>query len=257
MKYVIIGVGAAGIMAAKTIRKADKESSLTMISLDAQVHSRCMLHKYLSHERNEKQLSFIPENFFEENQIIWNKAQSVKQLHVKEKQVELLDGTRVEYDKLLIATGANSFIPPVGNLREAKNVFGLRHLSDAQAIDQSAKKAENIVIIGSGLVGLDAAYGLMETGKNVSIVEMADRILPVQLDKTAAKEYQKRFESAGAKFYLGRKAAETKMDENGKITTVILDNGEELKSDLIIVAAGVRSATAGFETEEILSLIHI
>ena len=252
MKYVIIGVGAAGIMAAKTIRKADKESSLTMISLDAQVHSRCMLHKYLSHERNEKQLSFIPENFFEENQIIWNKAQSVKQLHVKEKQVELLDGTRVEYDKLLIATGANSFIPPVGNLREAKNVFGLRHLSDAQAIDQSAKKAENIVIIGSGLVGLDAAYGLMETGKNVSIVEMADRILPVQLDKTAAKEYQKRFESAGAKFYLGRKAAETKMDENGKITTVILDNGEELKSDLIIVAAGVRSATAGFETEEII-----
>ena len=252
MKYVIIGVGAAGIMAAKTIRKADKESSLTMISLDAQVHSRCMLHKYLSHERNEKQLSFIPENFFEENQIIWNKAQSVKQLHVKEKQVELLDGTRVEYDKLLIATGANSFIPPVGNLREAKNVFGLRHLSDAQAIDQSAKKAENIVIIGSGLVGLDAAYGLMETGKNVSIVEMADRILPVQLDKTAAKEYQKRFESAGAKFYLGRKAAETKMDENGKITTVILDNGEELKSDLIIVAAGVRRATAGFETEEII-----
>ena len=190
MKYVIIGVGAAGIMAAKTIRKADKESSLTMISLDAQVHSRCMLHKYLSHERNEKQLSFIPENFFEENQIIWNKAQSVKQLHVKEKQVELLDGTRVEYDKLLIATGANSFIPPVGNLREAKNVFGLRHLSDAQAIDQSAKEAENIVIIGSGLVGLDAAYGLMETGKNVSIVEMADRILPVQLDKTAAKELE-------------------------------------------------------------------
>ena len=190
MKYVIIGVGAAGIMAAKTIRKADKESSLTMISLDAQIHSRCMLHKYLSHERNEKQLSFIPENFFEENQIIWNKAQSVKQLHVKEKQVELLDGTRVEYDKLLIATGANSFIPPVGNLREAKNVFGLRHLSDAQAIDQSAKEAENIVIIGSGLVGLDAAYGLMETGKNVSIVEMADRILPVQLDKTAAKELE-------------------------------------------------------------------
>lgn len=63
MKYVIIGVGAAGIMAAKTIRKADKESSLTMISLDTQVHSRCMLHRYLSHERNEKQLSFIPENF--------------------------------------------------------------------------------------------------------------------------------------------------------------------------------------------------
>ncbi len=101
--------------------------------------------------------------------------------------------------------GLKSFIPPVGNLREAENVFGLRHLRDAQAIDELAKDAENIGMIGSGLVGLDAAYGLMETGKKVSIVEMADQILPVQLDKTAAFEYQKRFEKAGAVFYLGRK----------------------------------------------------
>ena len=252
MKYVIIGVGAAGITAAKTIRKADKEASLTMISVDTHVHSRCMLHKYLSHERTEAQLSFVPDDFFEKNRITWKKGQSVAKLHEKEKQVELSNGEPVDYDKLLIATGANSFIPPVGNLREAKNVFGLRHLSDAQAIDSYAKEAKNIIIIGSGLVGLDAAYGLMETGKKVSIVEMADQILPVQLDKTAAKEYQKRFEAAGAKFYLGRKAAETKMDAEGKITTVVLDNGEELKSDFIIVAAGVRSATSGFEAKEIV-----
>src|SRR5699024_9422299 len=109
------------------------------------------------------------------------------------------------YDRLLIATGAESFIPPVGNLREAENVFGLRHVRDAQAIRKMAEKAENIVIIGSGLVGLDAAYGLMETGKKVFIVEMAGQILPVQLDKTGAAEYQKRFEDAGAVFYLGRK----------------------------------------------------
>ena len=103
------------------------------------------------------------------------------------------DGGEVPYDKLLIATGAESFIPPVGNLREAANVFGLRHLHDAEAIDKMAESAEQIVIIGSGLVGLDAAYGLMETGKKVSIVEMADQILPIQLDKTGALEYQKRF----------------------------------------------------------------
>ena len=65
-------------------------------------------------------------------------------------------GDEISYDRLLIATGAESFIPPVGNLREAENVFGLRHLRDAQAIDALAKDAENIVIIGSGLVGLDA-----------------------------------------------------------------------------------------------------
>ncbi len=89
-----------------------------------------------------------------------------------------------------------------------------------------AKNAENIVIIGSGLVGLDAAYGLMETGKKVSVVEMAEQILPIQLDKTGAFEYQKRFETAGASFYLGRKAADTLMDEDGNISRSVLDNGE-------------------------------
>ena len=252
MGYVILGVGAAGITAAKTIRKAEKEAEITMISTDRQVHSRCMLHKYLSHERTAEKLSFVPEDFFETNRIHWIKGKTVTGLDTAKKKVILEDGGEVPYDKLLIATGAESFIPPVGNLREAANVFGLRHLHDAEAIDKMAESAEQIVIIGSGLVGLDAAYGLMETGKKVSIVEMADQILPIQLDKTGALEYQKRFEAADASFYLGRKAAETKMDENGRITEVILDNGESLPCDMVIVAAGVRSATAGLDGEGIV-----
>ena len=115
-----------------------------------------------------------------------------------------------------------------------------------------AKNAENIVIIGSGLVGLDAAYGLMETGKKVSIVEMAEQILPIQLDKTGAFEYQKRFEKAGASFYLGRKAADTLMNDEGNISCIVLDNGEEIPCDLVIVAAGVRSAVAGMDGEGIV-----
>lgn len=252
MGYVILGVGAAGITAAKTIRKADKETEITMISTDEQVHSRCMLHKYLSHERTAEELNFVPEDFFEANHINWIKGKTVSGLDTAEKKVKLVDGGEVSYDNLLIATGAESFIPPVGNLREAGNVFGLRHLRDAAAIDKMAENADKIVIIGSGLVGLDAAYGLMEIGKKVSIVEMADQILPIQLDKTGALEYQKRFEAAGASFYLGRKAAETKMNKEGRITQVILDNGEALSCDMVIVAAGVRSATAGLEGEGIV-----
>ncbi len=252
MEYVILGAGAAGITAAKTIRKADKNGKITVISTDTQVHSRCMLHKYLSHERDAAGISFVDPDFFEKNQITWLPGKTVNRLDTQGKKVYTDQGDEVSYDRLLIATGAESFIPPVGNLREAKNVFGLRHLRDAQAIDELAKNAENIVIIGSGLVGLDAAYGLMETGKKVSIVEMADQILPVQLDKTAAFEYQKRFEEAGARFYLGRKAADTVMEEDKIIREIILDNGEKLPCDLIIVAAGVRSAVAGMEGEGIV-----
>ena len=252
MEYVILGAGAAGITAAKTIRKADKNGKITVISTDTQVHSRCMLHKYLSHERDAAGISFVDPDFFEKNQITWLPGKTVNRLDTQGKKVYTDQGDEVSYDRLLIATGAESFIPPVGNLREAENVFGLRHLRDAQAIDELAKDAENIVIIGSGLVGLDAAYGLMETGKKVSIVEMADQILPVQLDKTAAFEYQKRFEEAGARFYLGRKAADTVMEEDKIIREIILDNGEKLPCDLIIVAAGVRSAVAGMEGEGIV-----
>ena len=252
MEYVILGAGAAGITAAKTIRKADENGKITVISTDTQVHSRCMLHKYLSHERDAAGISFVDPDFFEKNQIAWLPGKTVNRLDTQRKKVYTDQGDEVSYDRLLIATGAESFIPPVGNLREAENVFGLRHLRDAQAIDELAKNAENIVIIGSGLVGLDAAYGLMETGKKVSIVEMADQILPVQLDKTAALEYQKRFEEAGARFYLGRKAADTVMEEDKIIREIILDNGEKLPCDLIIVAAGVRSAVAGMEGEGIV-----
>ena len=252
MEYVILGAGAAGITAAKTIRKADREGKITVISTDTQVHSRCMLHKYLSHERDAAGISFIDPDFFEKNQITWLPGKTVNRLDTQGKKVYTDQEDEISYDRLLIATGAESFIPPVGNLREAENVFGLRHLRDAQAIDELAKDAENIVIIGSGLVGLDAAYGLMETGKKVSIVEMADQILPVQLDKTAAFEYQKRFEKAGAVFYLGRKAADTVMGEDKIIREIILDNGEKLPCDLIIVAAGVRSAVAGMEGEGIV-----
>lgn len=246
MKYVIIGVGAAGITAAEELRKLDKCSEITMVSEDQFVHSRCMLHKYISHERDEKTLNFTSEDFFEVNNIDWKKV-GVDKIDTANKEVVLLDGDVVKYDKLLIATGANSFIPPVGDFRKASNVFGLRHLRDAQAIDKMADESEKILIVGSGLVGLDAAHGLLERGKDVTIVEMAPSILPVQLNPHAAEEYQRKFEEAGAKFYLGYKADKAECSEDGKIHAVTFDTGETVACDMIIVAAGVRPAVGFLE----------
>ena len=242
MKHVIIGVGAAGITAAKTIRKLQPEAEIVMISQDEAVHSRCMLHKVLSHERDAAGINFVPEDFFEKNRITWIKGTTVENIWTAAKNVQLADFETVSYDKLLIATGANSFIPPVGDFPTAKNVFGLRHLSDALAIDRMAEKGERVLIVGSGLVGMDAAYALLERGKQVTVVEMADRILPIQLDETAGAAYKRLFEQAGCRFILGRKASETRMDETQMIRSVILDDGTELPCDLVIVAAGVRPA---------------
>lgn len=253
MKYVIIGVGAAGITAAEELRNIDDKCEIVMISEDKYVHSRCMLHKYISHERDEKSLNFADENFFEKNAIEWIKS-PIKNIDTNKKEVYTTDGDTVDYDKLLIATGANSFIPPVGDFRKASNVFGLRHLHDAQDIDKMAEESENILIVGSGLVGLDAAYGLLERGKNVTIVEMAPSILPMQLNPHAAAEYQKLFENSGAKFYLGCRAEKAECMEDGKIHSVSFDTGESVDCDMIIVAAGVRPAVefldgSGIEVE--------
>ena len=224
MKYVIIGIGAAGMTAAKTLRELAPEDDIVMISVDEKPHSRCMLHKYLSHERDEDGLNFVPSDFFEKNRITQAAGQRVEKLDTEKKQV--------------ICT--------------APNVFGLRHLSDAKAIDKCAENAQKVVIIGSGLVGLDAAYGLLEQKKDIVIVEMADRILPIQLDETGAAQYQKLFEQAGCQFRLGRRGADTVCNDAGEVTHVVLDDGEKLSCDLVIVAAGVRSAVAGFEDSGIL-----
>ena len=248
MKYVIIGIGAAGMTAARTLRELAPQDEIVMLSVDEKPHSRCMLHKYLSHERDADGLNFVPDDFFTENNIWQIPGQRVTKLDTRAKKVYYgTEGYACDYDKLLIATGADSFIPPVGDLRTAPNVFGLRHLSDAKAIDEKARTAKKVVIIGSGLVGLDAAYGLLEQKKEITIVEMAERILPIQLDEKGAAEYQKRFEKAGCRFCLGRKGADTVTNEKGEITHVVLDNGEKLECDMVIVAAGVRSAVAGFE----------
>lgn len=247
MRYVIIGAGVAGIEAAKTVRNLDAAGEIVMISADTHVHSRCMLHKFIAGERSENGLDFTERDFFGKYRVEWKKGLRVTKLAPERKEVLLEDGQTVSYDRLLLANGADSFIPPVGELRKAANVYGLRNLPDAQAIVKEAETAENVLVIGSGLVGLDAAYGLIEKGKNITVVEMADRILPVQLDAHAAMAYQERFEKAGVRFVLERKASQAVCEPDGRIRKVILDNGEAIPCDLIIVAAGVRSSLACLE----------
>lgn len=247
MKYVIIGAGVAGIEAAKTIRKRDDAGEILIVSADTHVHSRCMLHKFIAGERDEQGLDFSEKDFFSKYNVDWKKGVRVEKVCPGAKEIQLDNGKKINYDKLLLAQGADSFIPPVGELRKASNVYGLRNLSDAQAIVKEAETAENVLVIGSGLVGLDAAYGLLERGKKITIVEMVDQILPVQLDAHGAEAYQKLFENAGVRFVLGRKASEAVCEPDGRIHKVTLDNGEELACDLLIVAAGVRPALACLE----------
>ncbi len=240
MRYVIIGASAAGLTAAKTLRQWEPDGEITVISIDTKVHSRCMLHLYLSGERTAEEINFVPESFFTANRIKWLAGEEVVKVDTQENQVWLACGAFVPYDRLLIATGAQYVIPPIPGFREGKNVFGLRDLSDAEKISAQAAPGKTCVIVGSGLVGLDAANALCARGMTCSIVEMADRLSPLQLDDKAAKPYQALFEKAGCTFYLSEKAAAANLNEAGEVTSVSLASGKELPCDFLVVAAGVR-----------------
>ena len=238
MKYVIIGASAAGISAAKTIR-AHTADHITIIATDEAVYSRCMLHHYIGGGRTVEGISFIPPDFFESQSIIWRPSTTVTLIDTDTNTVHFEGGSEC-FDRLLIASGAESIMPPVEGLEGVGNVFGLRHITDARAITEAAKNANNIVIIGAGLVGLDGAYGLLQQGKKPTIVEMADTLMPQNLDPQAAAVYQKAFTEGGCQLLLGRKVALVQGDAQGQVALVTLDNGQVLPCDLLVVAVGVR-----------------
>ncbi|MCL2865145.1 MAG: FAD-dependent oxidoreductase [Lachnospiraceae bacterium] len=239
MKHVIIGAGAAGISAARTLRKQSAVDEIVMIATDRLAYSRCMLHKYIGGERDEKGISFVEEDFFESNRIRFCSDRTVTKIDTSNHQVCFADGVE-SYDKLLIATGAESFFPPIPGLKGAKNVFGLRDLVDARAIKSQGSKAKHVVVIGAGLVGLDVAYGLLEMGKKPTVVEMADTILSSNLDASAALTYQMKFEEAGCMFKLGCKVEGVLSDASGQVSAITLGDGSQLNCDLLVVASGVR-----------------
>ena len=253
MKHVIVGAGAAGISAAKAIREHSKNDEIVIISTDEAVYSRCMLHHYISGKRTVSELSFISDGFFEENNICWLSGATATGVDAEKKQV-MFDGGSESFDKLLIASGAQSAIPPIEGLSGASDVHGLRDLPDAKAIAEKAAKAENIVILGAGLVGIDAAYGLSEIGKKPLVIEMSEHILPMNLDLSAASTYEVQFSAAGTKFKLSSQLSKVSCDSQGAIKSVMLSTGEELNCDLLIVATSTKPnlqwlSASGINTE--------
>ncbi|GHV75284.1 nitrate reductase subunit beta [Spirochaetia bacterium] len=247
MKHLILGAGAAGISAAHRILAEKPEDEVIIVSEDTEVYSRCMLHRFIAGERDAKSINFINDDLLERKNVTWIKGKTLTRLDADSKTVYAGDEKVASGDTILITTGANSVTPPIGDLRTAKNAFGLRHLSDARSIVDCAKNAKKVAIIGAGLVGLDACYALLELGKKITVIEMAPSALAINVDAHAAEAYQKKFEEKGVKFLLARKVVGTKSDGKGNITAVELDGDDSVPCDMVVMAVGVRPAIAFLE----------
>lgn len=243
MKYLILGASAAGISGAKAIREQDSAGEITIISQDQEIYSRCMLHYVISDRRTAAGISFIEPDFLQRYHIRWVAGQEARGLNTAEKTVRLVDGTIYAYDRLLIATGASSFLPPITNLNRGKQVYGLRTMTDVRKITAATQSTDRVTVIGAGLVGMDAAYALAERGLQVTVIEMAGNILPLQLDRPAAGRYEKLFRERGVEFFFNQSVVAAELDAADNVQGVKLKDGQFVPAGMLVVAAGVRANT--------------
>lgn len=241
MRYVILGSSAAGVNAAKEIRRVDRDGEILMISRDETIYSRCILHHYLGNIRNIQQLDFTEPDFTEKYRIKFLKGREAVSVNCREHAVLLADGERVSFDRLLIATGSHTFIPPVKGMREAGNVVGFRNLCDIDRIKAALPKASHVVVMGAGLVGLDTVSGLLDNKVKPVVVELADHLLCKQLDKKAASVYEAAMDEKGVKQYYGVGVQELFTGRDGNVKELLLSDGSKLSCDFLIVTAGVRA----------------
>lgn len=247
MKYVVLGASAAGINGVREIRRNKPDAEIVLVSKDDAIYSRCILHHYMSGMRTKEQLCFAEPDFETRFRVDWRKGVACVSLDEDKKEVGLSDGSRISYDKLLIATGSHAFLPPVAGLREAAGVYGFRDILETEAIRDKAACAAHIVIMGGGLTGLDAAVGFLHMGKTVDLVETAEWLLPKQLDRRSAATYEKELTGKGVRLHLGVRIERILRDDSGHISGIELGNGETIPCDLMVVTAGVRPNTGFLE----------
>ena len=241
MRYVVIGSSAAGINAIRELRKFDKEGEVVLVSKDENIYSRCILHQYLSGERTLERLNFAEPDFDTLYNVKWMKGREAVALRPQE-HVLVLDGDEaLKYDKLLIATGSHTFIPPIKGLSDADNYIGFRNIDDIEVLKEVPKTAKNIVVLGSGLIGIDCATGFLHMGVKVVLVDFAGWLLNKQLDERAAKTYIDAFRANGVEQYYGVGVNEVHVNDDHKIFEIVLSDGTVLPCDYFVVTAGVRS----------------
>ncbi|MCQ2501737.1 MAG: NAD(P)/FAD-dependent oxidoreductase, partial [Lachnospiraceae bacterium] len=241
MKYVVIGASAAGTNAVRKLRDLNPDAEIVMISADTAIYSRCILYHHLKGERDLEGLNFVGPAFEERMHITWIKGVKATGVDCDKNIVSLSDGQEVSYDKLCIATGSHPNFFPIPGLREGKNVTGFRNFEDVEFIEERLEKAQNIFVMGAGLVGIDVVAGLVKYNKNITLADMAPYMLGIQLDDYSAGVYGKMFAERGVKQYYNMGAKEFVLDEDGNCYKVILNDGTEIPTDLVINCAGVRA----------------
>jgi nitrite reductase (NADH) large subunit len=255
LKLVVIGNGMAGIRAVEELLKlAPDLYDITVFGAEPHPnYNRILLSPVLSGEQTVEQIILNPLGWYEDHGITLHLGKTVVDVNRRQRVVIADDGTQEPYDRLLIATGSTPFILPVPG-KDLQGVISYRDIHDTNTMIDAATRYRHAVVIGGGLLGLEAANGLAARGMQVTVVHIAPWLMERQLDETAGKLLQQSLEARGLKFMIGAQTQALIPAEDGRrsdddtrparVGAVQFKDGTEIPADLVVMAAGIRPNTA-------------
>ena len=252
--FVIIGNGAAGFYAAKTIREINSTASVKLLSSEeVSSYSRPNLSDLLNEEMNLDTFYLAKSSWYKENNIEELLGVTVTSIDKDAKKVILKDGTEIPYTKLILANGSHNFIPPFKvknnneevtlnceNIHEFKGIYSIKDLKDTFDVKEEMKEAKKAVVIGAGPLGLEAAWEMKLAGLEVTVVEFLPNLMNNQLDQEGADIFRNQVSDCGITFITSEECAEI-IAKDGKLTSLNLKSGKTLDADILLVSTGIRS----------------
>lgn len=244
MKLVMIGNGMAGVRTLEELRKiAPDVYEITVFGAEAYAnYNRILLSPVLAGEQTIKDIMLNDVDWYAENDITLHLGKKIVEIDRIKRLVIADDGTIAPYDRLLMATGSNPFMLPIPG-KDLDGVISYRDIQDTNAMIEAAKVHKQAIVIGGGLLGLEAANGLKLRGMNVTVVHLPATLMERQLDEAAGKMLQKSLEDRGLNFLLGKNSQEIISDANGRVQALRFTDGTEVPAQLIVMAVGIRPNT--------------
>ncbi|MQS40445.1 nitrite reductase large subunit NirB [Xanthomonas translucens pv. hordei] len=240
-RLVVVGNGMAGIRTVEELLKL-MPGMYDITVFGAEPHpnyNRILLSPVLSGEQQFDEIVLNPLAWYAEHGIHLHVGKEVTRIDRVKRKVIAADGTEAPYDRLLLATGSLPIVLPVPG-KDLKGVIGYRDMHDTQTMIDTATRKRHAVVIGGGLLGLEAANGLKQRGMQVTVVHLADWLLERQLDPVAGQLLQRSLSERGLEFRLGTSTTELVGNADGDVVAVKFSDGSEVPADLVVMAAGIR-----------------
>ncbi len=243
-RIIVIGNGMAGVATVEHLLKKQQDMAVTIFGSEQHVnYNRILLSSVLSGATGFEDIILNPPGWYESHGIDLHLGVTVSRIDIDGKRVFTEKGDSDPFDKLLIATGSTPFIPPIKGIYTdgilTPGIFTFRNIEDTQSMTQWAHKSRKAIVIGGGLLGIEAASGLIRQGVDVAIVHLVDRLMEMQVDAAASETLKREITKLGIQVLLGYSAEEI-IVHNDRLEGVVFSNGKALEADMIVIATGIR-----------------